>query len=216
MVIPDVSVVVTCHNYGPLLDRCLRSLVNQHTNEHEIIVVNDRSSDITSAICTKYSGRFDNIKIIDNLRNEGLPSSCNKAIEESYGRYIVRVDADDYVSHNFVFMLSYFLNDNKSYHAVVCDHLLVDYYGKPIERRSWSDHFISCGIMYRRDQLYQMGLYNEDFKMREGHELHKRFTESGYKIFHLPLSLYRYCMHDNNRTKNKEELKKYDDALGDR
>lgn len=215
--VPDTSVIVTCHNYGPLLDRCLRSLINQQfvqLDNHEIIVVNDRSVDITSAICNKYCSTYGNIHIIDNLKNEGLPASCNKAIEASSGRYIVRVDADDYVSRRFIFMLYSFLNDNKSYHAVVGDYLLVDRFGKPIERKDWSKEFIACGIMYRKDLLYQMGLYNNEFKMREGHELHKRFVDAGYKIFHLPLNLYRYCQHDNNRTKNTEQLKQYDDTLG--
>ena len=40
------------------------------------------------------------------------------------------------------------------------------------------------GIMYTYESLANLGFYNEDFKMREGHELDKRFKEK-YKIYYL-------------------------------
>ena len=50
--------------------------------------------------------------------------------------------------------------------------------------------------------------------MREGHELHKRFLKK-YKIYNFKMPLYRYRMHDNNRTKNVEEVEKFDKANND-
>ena len=36
---------------------------------------------------------------------------------------------------------------------------------------------IACGVMFRKECLFDIGLYNEKFKMREGHELKKRFEK---------------------------------------
>ena len=43
----DISVIVTNFNYGKLIRRCLRSLLNQHISHdnYEIIVVDDASTD---------------------------------------------------------------------------------------------------------------------------------------------------------------------------
>ena len=59
--------------------------------------------------------------------------------------------------------------------------------------------------MFIKKRLYEIGLYNELFKMREGHELKKRFLKK-FKIGRLPLPLYNYRQHKNNRTKNLKEL----------
>ena len=74
--------------------------------------------------------------------------------------------------------------------------------------------FIACGVMYTFESISNLGFYNEDFKMREGHELHKRFLER-YKIYNLKMPLYRYRIHENNRTNNKKNTDKYDSKLGE-
>ena len=42
------------------------------------------------------------------IKNLGLPKSINLALRQSLGRYIVRVDSDDYVSRNFYFLVDSF------------------------------------------------------------------------------------------------------------
>ena len=66
--------------------------------------------------------------------------------------------------------------------------------------------------MFLRRCLDEIGLYNEKFKMREGHELKKRFLLK-YKIGRLSKTLYNYRQHAKNRTKNKKKLKLYDKML---
>ena len=71
------------------------------------------------------------IRVIDNDKNLGLPSSLNKILKTSIARYFVRVDCDDYVSSHFLYVLSKFLESNTGsrrlnlkydYLAVSCDY----------------------------------------------------------------------------------------------
>ena len=71
---------------------------------------------------------------------------------------------------------------------------------------------ISCGVLFKKKCLIDVGLYNEKFKMREGHELRKRF-EKKYKIGRLNVPLYFYRDHKKNRTKEKVLIRKYDKIL---
>ena len=67
---------------------------------------------------------------------------------------------------------------------------------------------ISCGIMYRRDHLVNYGMYNQNFRHREEEELRQRLG-SLYKIGYLEIPLYRYRMHEKNKTKQKKQMSKY-------
>jgi hypothetical protein len=63
--------------------------------------------------------------------------------------------------------------------------------------------------------LCNLRFYNEQFQMREGHELLQRFSEK-YRICHLPFPLYRYRMHETNRTHNGADVAEYDNLLANK
>lgn len=210
----EISIIVCSYNHDKWIERCLRSLIHQKivkSEDYEIVLVNDNSKDNTSKILKKYMST-NNLKIINNSKNLGLPSSINKAIHYSSGRYIVRVDSDDYVDRYFLFFLSYFLNNNREYSAVACDYVLVNDNEQYLQKKNCAREEIACGIMFRREAIIDVGLYNKNFSMREGHELRKRL-EKKYKIARIEFPLYKYRKHSLNRTKNLKQLKKFDKKL---
>ena len=46
-------------------------------------------------------------RIITNQENKGLSASINIGMKESTGRYLVRVDSDDYVQRYFIFLMKF-------------------------------------------------------------------------------------------------------------
>ena len=109
-------------------------------------------------------------------------------------------------------MSKLFLDKNRYYQALATDYTKVDENENLISRENCSKNEIACGIMFRKESILEIGLYNENFLMREGHELKKRF-EKKFKIGRLELPLYKYRIYSKNRTKNKKELSKYDKLL---
>jgi len=216
MKLPEVSVIVTCYNYGFWLPRCIRSLLNQKgmdIDNYEIIIVDDGSEDNSLQIAQSYEQKFSNIRVLSNQFNRGLPFSCNKAIEESIGRYIVRVDADDYVAREFLFIGSWFMTKNCQYKAAACDYLLIDEDEIPMRRVNPFKEEIACGVFFRREYIYEIGLYDIGFKLREGHDLMQRF-KGKYLIGRIEFPLYKYQQHPNNRTKVlKDEAEEYSKEL---
>jgi hypothetical protein len=75
-----------------------------------------------------------------------------------------------------------------------------------------SEKPIACGIMFRKDFLFNIGLYDEGFRAREEEDLRIRWNEK-YNIYNVILPLYRYRMHDNNLTKNSTEMNKHQEML---
>ena len=69
--------------------------------------------------------------------------------------------------------------------------------------------------MFRKDLLFDIGLYDETFRAREEEDLRYRFLKK-HSIYNIILPLYRYRMHDNNLTKNEIEMDKYKQKLDDK
>ena len=200
-----VSIIITNYNYGSFLDRCVRSCLKQRRVNHEVIVVDDCSTDNSIEILSPF---LDDIKLVKNEKNLGVAKSSNIGIANSRGRFIIRVDADDYVSENMCFFLLSYLQMNRDAFCVSCDYWIVDKMENKIERKYADMDNISCGVMYRKDLFLELGGYNDKMKHREEEELRKRL-DSDYNIHHLRMPLYRYRMHGNNKTKS-DEYKKWE------
>lgn len=210
-----VSIIVTSYNYGYYLDRCLRSCLSQNfpSNQYEVLAVDDASTDNSVEVLKRHADR-ENFRFIVNESNQGVGEAANKAIRNCRGRYFVRVDADDYISENLIFLLSYYLDTNPDAFCVSCDYHHVDDLGSVLERKFAQTDPISCGIMYRTDLIMRFGLYNEQFRHREEEELRARLGEI-YKIHHLRYPLYRYRLHNSNKTRNLEEMGRFKGLLGE-
>lgn len=202
--VPLVSVIVPVYNQEKFIGRCLRSLLHQTLphESYEIIVVNDGSTDRTSYALELF---HDAIHPISNETNLGLPASINKGILAAKSEYIVRVDSDDYVNLNFLNFLHFYLDQNRYADAVACDYLLVDDAEEVLERANCMDRPIACGIMFRKQQLIDIGMYDETFRCHEDQDLRIRF-EKKYRISRLELPLYRYRRHENNITNDSEAM----------
>ena len=205
---PKVSVIVAVYNQEKYIGRCLRSLLHQTMShvDYEIIVVDDGSEDRTPYALELFFDPSDSIiSVITNESNCGLPASINRGLRLARAPYVVRVDSDDFVNANFLKFLHYYLEYNKYADAVACDYLLINDEEKELGRFNCIDDPIACGIMFRKEQLLDIGLYDESFKCHEDRELRIRFDQK-YKVHRLELPLYRYRRHESNMTNNPQKM----------
>jgi glycosyltransferase involved in cell wall biosynthesis len=197
-----VSVIIPTYNREKFIGRCLRSLLSQSigVENFEIILIDDGSTDYSKKIYEAFS---EDIIIIKHKKNLGLPSALNTGIKKAKGRFIVRIDSDDYVNSEFLNILFLFISENPEYDAVACDYQLVDDKENVIRKVNCNKEPIGCGIMFKTKNLIEIGLYDEKFLLHEEKELRLRF-EKKYKINRVPLALYRYRKHASNMTNNKK------------
>ncbi len=200
-----VSLIITTYNYAQFIERAIRSGLDQSLSkaDFEVIVVNDASTDETEAILENYS---DIVRVYNLKENLGLSGARNFGIRKARGQFIAFLDADDYLHSESLRVQNLFLNENNAFDAVAIDYYLVNERGQHIEHISSSQKPIACGIMFRKDFLYNIGLYDENFKAREEEDLRIRWEQAGYGIYHIPLPLYRYRMHENNLTKDNQKM----------
>jgi glycosyltransferase involved in cell wall biosynthesis len=91
---PTVSVILPAYNGARFLKEAVDSIVLQTFQDWELILVDDGSTDHTPEIMKGYNDP--RIRYLKNEENKGLVYSLNRAIEASTGRYIARMDADDF------------------------------------------------------------------------------------------------------------------------
>ena len=201
-----ISVIIPIFNREKYIARCLRSLINQSINkkDFEIIVVNDGSQDGSKNILNMFKDTFkQEIIIIENDKNLGLPASLNKGIQASMGKYIVRVDSDDYVNKNFLLILHMMVSQNPDYSAVACDYYLVDDEENVLGQINCEKEPIGCGIMFEKEHIIKVGLYNEKYLINEEKEFRERYDKN-FSVGRLSIPLYRYRRHSENMTNQNE------------
>ena len=207
---PQVSIIIPAFNVERFIGRALRSVIGQsYVDGYEVIVVDDCSTDRTAFALDLFKGE------ITLLRNEvrcGLPASLNRAIRAARGKYIVRVDADDYVAHDYLYILQRFLEANTHMDAIACDYYVVDDSENVLERINCIERPIGCGIMFRSDHLIDIGLYDDALLMHEDRDLRARFLEK-YAISRVELPLYRYRRHTDNMTNDRSAWETYEQKL---
>lgn len=101
---PIISVIVPVYNVEEYLEECVNSLVNQTLKNIEVILVNNGHSDNSVELCRKYSGIYENIKMID-MESKGVSAARNAGIDAADGKYIGFVDADDWVENDMFSVL---------------------------------------------------------------------------------------------------------------
>ena len=90
---PIVSVILPFRNASNTLRRAIDSILNQTYKNFELILIDDGSDDNPIDVLSDYNDP--RIKII-NLPTSGIVFSLNQGISVSLGKYIARMDADDY------------------------------------------------------------------------------------------------------------------------
>lgn len=95
-----ISIIVPVYNCEPYINKCIDSLICQTYKNIEIILVDDGSTDAGGKICDNRAKNDNRIKVI-HKHNGGLSSARNMGMKYASGDFLMFVDSDDWVEHNF-------------------------------------------------------------------------------------------------------------------
>lgn len=98
---PFFSLIIPIYNAEAFLRKCLNSILNQNFFSFEVICVNDGSNDTSQNICLDYVRKDNRIKLY-NQHNQGVSAARNMGIDHAEGEYIVFIDSDDWIDHDFL------------------------------------------------------------------------------------------------------------------
>lgn len=97
---PFFSLIVSIHDEGSGVEKCIQSLIRQSFTNIEIICVNDASTDTSLEIIRKYAANDSRIKIVNDHKQLGKVAAQMKSVELAVGEYVLFVDSDDFLEQN--------------------------------------------------------------------------------------------------------------------
>jgi glycosyltransferase involved in cell wall biosynthesis len=92
---PKISVVIPSYNYGKYLRQCVRSAAEQPGVDHEVVIVENASTDGSLDIARSLANEYPNVRLVSFTSNEGIVASINRCWSEVRGEYGVLLCADD-------------------------------------------------------------------------------------------------------------------------
>jgi glycosyltransferase involved in cell wall biosynthesis len=95
---PLVSIVIPFLNAGRFLEEAVASVVAQHDQRWELLLVDDGSTDCSTAIARRHAADDPvRVRYLDHAqhRNHGKSTSRNLGIRAAHGAYVTFLDADD-------------------------------------------------------------------------------------------------------------------------
>ncbi len=121
-----LTISVIIYNVEEYLDSCLESIKQQITNDVQILLIDDGSTDYSGIIANHYAEMDERFKVI-HKENGGPGSARNTAIDNAIGDYIWFVDGDDIIAENSVHKLLLYLNEEQILPEIlICDYFSFD------------------------------------------------------------------------------------------
>lgn len=90
---PPVSVLLPVYNAATTVERAIRSLLDGTWDDFELVVVDDGSSDESAAVV---AGIADDRVRLHRRPHTGVAGAANFGITQCTGRFVARMDADDW------------------------------------------------------------------------------------------------------------------------
>jgi len=151
-----LSVIVPVYNEEEYIGPCLESLLEQRLDIHEIIVVDNNSTDSTAEIVRSYSEKHPLVRMISEME-PGVVFARNRGFDEATGDILGRIDADTRVTSTWARgILDYFGRGDTERVGGVTG--LNDSYDSPYRRlKRWSvDWQVARGMLGCERRLANM------------------------------------------------------------
>jgi glycosyltransferase involved in cell wall biosynthesis len=220
-VMPRVSVIVPAYNAAAYLPYAIDSVIVQTYPSWEIVIVNDGSTDNTSAVVASYQPRLqDQLQYIDQP-NRGLSAARNTGIRAARGEFIAMLDADDvWLPHRLARGVPVLDADPETglvhakvvridVHGSITGQLRVEpqYLSGRIARNIYTRraHLICPTVMFRKSCLDAAGWFDEAMNATEDRDLWFRIALR-YKVAFIDEVLAHYRLSPTSITANLERL----------
>lgn len=189
---PVVSVVVRAFNCEEYIGQAIEGMLAQTFQDFEIVVVDDASMDGTGAILQAYARRDERIRVFRNEIHLGPVKTMNACLRHARGELIAVHDADDVSLPHRLETQANFLRANPQIALVGGGAYITDEKGEVInvvteERREGEqvrqrleegNSFQHTSMMYRRECIEAIGLYDEFFLYSHDYDMVIRMADA--------------------------------------
>ena len=202
---PKVSVLLPVYNAQNFVKEAIESILHQTFHDFELIIINDGSSDNSLNIISTFID--ERILVVNHELNKGLVFTLNEGLDLAQGKYIVRMDADDFSFPNRLKLQVDFMERNKD--IMVSGGQMIDYDNNWMLSKNPKDCnqvkvslLFTCVVSHPtviiRNQILKMEnyYYDKSFIHSEDYELWSRVVRK-HKISNISDVILKYRAHKN-------------------
>lgn len=160
-----VSIIIPVYNGEKTISNSLQSIVNSYFKDYEIVICNDGSTDKTISTVKKFFKKNKKVKhLLINLKvNSGISKAKNTCIENSKGKYIASVDADDEIHPKRLEKQVAFLDKNPSIDVVGTSQKFIFKRGTKINNPPKLNKNIKASLFVRTTMLHPTIMIRSEF-----------------------------------------------------
>ena len=220
---PLITVAICTRNRASFLEKAVRSVLPQMTDETELLIVDNASTDNTPEVAARLAAADSRVKIWreDEL---GLSAARNTALEKAQGQYVIFLDDDATAEPGWLAAYQRFLLAPPSDRIAVVGGVVFPEYevpppkwiniqaighrlgGSP-KRISHKDGPWGSNSAYCRDWALAAGMFDTrlgrkgvGMMSREESDLNLRLENAGYELWWLPAAAIRHFMPSSRLT----------------
>ena len=223
-----LSVIIPCYNAEKYIGNCIYKILNEQidnvnlkSDEIEIIVINDGSTDNSQKIIEDIAIKHPNVKLINKI-NEGVSTARNIGIKKAIGKWIAFIDADDYLDPKSLIKLVHISDTtdgdviafqyryvNSNYKSISQDNSIniSGPYDGPsfiVKTEGLNWRHSSCINMYNRNFIVSNNLFfNNNIYCSEDSIFVWNVFLKAHKVFFVNNVFYNYVNNANSCMNNK-------------
>lgn len=197
---PDVTVYTCSYEDTEFLERCIQSVLSQSFYNFEYVLIDDGSKKKSVLSLMKKHTKDKRVRVHRNEKNIGLASSSNVANDLAHGRYVIRLDADDYFVDEHVL-------DRMVRHmeAGNTDILYPHNYKDGRIQEGCEQHHVG-GAMFKK-RVLDFIRFTDGLRHYDGLDLYYRAKEKNARIDYFDEPTFYYRQRHGSMSKDKTEAR---------
>lgn len=211
-----LTVLMSVYNGELYLEAAIESILRQTFTDFDFLIVDDASTDKTSAILKNFAQQDSRIQIITNKQNQGLAYSLARGVETATTPWIARMDADDIAMRDRLAKQMKYIEENPEIDILGSYALNINDRGEILGERKvplghenicrliWTNPLIHPTVLFRRSAILKIGSYSCQTRQRipEDYQLWFRACAAGLRFANLPEPLIYYRFSEDNFIRN--------------
>lgn len=122
---PLISIIIPAYNYAEKVERAIQSVLAQLTDKHELIVINDGSTDTTEVVLNNLLFATDHRFQVLHKKNKGLAATRNRGIKAAASDWFIFLDADDEMMPGALKEIEQHLEENPASRMIIGGYISV-------------------------------------------------------------------------------------------
>ncbi|HER24666.1 MAG TPA: glycosyltransferase family 2 protein [Candidatus Atribacteria bacterium] len=215
---PVISIIIPTYNRAHLIDKAIKSVLNQTYQNYEIMIVDDGSTDNTKEVVKGFADS--RINYFFHTNNLGVSAARNTGIKASRGEYIAFLDSDDeWLPEKLNRQIKIFKSESSVVGVVYTGIYYSDEKGKKVKKvyMPGNEGYIYEHLLKRETEIYistvllknecftKAGLFDADLFIGEDYDMWLRIAKY-YKFRAVKELLVVGLIHDSQTSANSEVM----------